>query len=154
MAARSSEPRPAPFLVAERTGTSTYTGRNERGAEVAIGPEGNAGVFSPGELLAIAVAACTGMSADSRIAFELGDDVPISVGVSRIPAEGERRYERLAVELVVTAPHQDPSRQVRMLETSRKAIEQYCTVSRTLEAGAAVALSLTAESTAGTEGPQ
>lgn len=141
----STADAPAPFLVTERVGKATYVGRNERGATVRIGPEGDDGVFSPGELLAVAVAACTGMSADSRVSWELGDDVPISVGVSRIKAEGENRYERFAVELVVTAPHQDAARQQRMLATARKAIEQYCTVSRTLEASAAVALSLTAE---------
>ena len=43
-------------LWVERTGTRTYVGRNGRGAEVQIGPLENAGSFSPGELLKVALA--------------------------------------------------------------------------------------------------
>ena len=134
-----------PLLWAERTGARTYTGRNARGASVLLGPEGEDGVFSPGELLAIAHAGCTGMSADSRIASELGDDVDITVGVTRHKQEGENRYGTLSVELVVDASSLTPERRERLLVAAHKAVEKLCTVSRTLEAGAAVDLAITAE---------
>lgn len=140
----SESPTPAPLWV-ERTGRRTYVGRNARGGSVEIGPEEVDGVISPGELLALALAGCTGMSADSRIASELGDDVAITVGVTRRKVEEENRYSDLVVELVVTAPGQDADRQERMLATARKAVDRLCTVSRTLEAGARVELRLVAE---------
>lgn len=140
--ATSAKPaKPARFLRAERTGRGTYTGRNERGATVAIGPEGEAGVFSPGELLAVAVAACTGMSAEARLTFELGDDVPICVDVERVKVDGENRYERFAVELLVAAAQQDPARRKRMFDAAAASIARSCTVSRTLSAGATTSVS-------------
>lgn len=142
MGGMTRAPSPEPFLVADRTGPSTYLGRNERGAQVRIGPEGDDGVFSPGELLAIAVAACAGMSADSRISWELGDDVPIAVTVRRTKVEGENRYGNLAVDLAVGTGHQDAARRERMLATSRTAIDKHCTVSRTVTAGCAVEFTL------------
>lgn len=135
---------PAPILVAERTGTSTYTGRNERGATVAIGPEGTDGVFSPGELLAIAVAACIGMSADSRISSELGDDVDLAVGITRTKDGDHNRYSGFTAELVVDGSTLSPERLIRLVTTATKAIDRHCTVSRTLKAGATVDLSINA----------
>ncbi|PWD50277.1 hypothetical protein C8046_05975 [Serinibacter arcticus] len=134
---------PDPLWV-ERTGTRTYTGHNAGGASVRIGPEGTPGVFSPGELLAIALAGCTGMSADSRLAAELGDDVAITVGVTRHKGEGNR-YERLAVELVVDTTELDPGHREHLLTAAHKAVEKLCTVSRTLEEGASVDLAITTE---------
>lgn len=132
-------------LWAERTGARTYTGHNGRGASVRIGPEDADGVFSPGELLAIALAGCTGMSSDSRVASELGDDVAITVGVTRTKDDGENRYPRLKVELVVDASALDPGRRERLEPAIVKAVERLCTVSRTLEAGAAVDLVISTE---------
>lgn len=137
-----AEITPAPILVAERTGPATYTGRNERGATVAIGPEGNEGVFSPGELLAIAVAACIGMSADSRISSELGDDVDLAVGITRTKDGDYNRYSGFTAELVVDGSTLSPERLVRLVATATKAIDRHCTVSRTLKAGASVDVSI------------
>ena len=55
-------------LWVERTGTRRYTGRSSRGAEVLIGSVDVEGVFTPGELLKIALAACSGMSSDQPLA--------------------------------------------------------------------------------------
>lgn len=139
--------KPATLYV-ERTGSVRWTGRNERGAEVLVGKEGAEGVFSPGELLAIALAGCAGMSAEGRITTELGDDVAMTVGVERVREPFENRYARFTVELVVSGPaveNQDASRRERMLTTAQAAIAKHCTVSRTVEAGAPTAVVVTAE---------
>ena len=47
-------------LWVERTGIRRFTGRSSRGAEVLIGSDGDDGVFTPGELLKIALAGCSG----------------------------------------------------------------------------------------------
>ena len=48
-------------LWVERTEVRRYTGRSSRGAQVLVGSEDVEGVFTPGELMKIALAACSGM---------------------------------------------------------------------------------------------
>ena len=55
-------------LWVERTGVRRYTGRSSRGAEVLVGNEDVEGVFTPGELMKIALAACSGMASDAAAA--------------------------------------------------------------------------------------
>ena len=59
-------------LWVERTGIRRYTGRSSRGAEVLIGSETDEGVFTPGELLKIALAGCSGLSSDQPLRRRLG----------------------------------------------------------------------------------
>ena len=61
-------------LWVERTGVRRYTGRSSRGAEVLVGSEDVEGVFTPGELMKIALAACSGMSSDAPLQRRLGED--------------------------------------------------------------------------------
>ncbi|HEX2212649.1 MAG TPA: OsmC family peroxiredoxin, partial [Mycobacterium sp.] len=61
-------------LWVERTGVRSYTGRSSRGAEVFVGNEDVEGVFTPGELMKIALAACSGMASDAPLRRRLGDD--------------------------------------------------------------------------------
>ena len=77
-------------LWVERTGIRRYTGRSSRGAEVLIGSETDDGVFTPGELLKIALAGCSGLSSDHPLRRRLGDDYPAVIRVSG-PADRERR---------------------------------------------------------------
>ena len=69
-------------LWVERTGIRRYTGRSSRGAEVLIGSESDEGVFTPGELLKIALAACSGLSSDHPLRARLGDDYQTTIRVS------------------------------------------------------------------------
>ncbi|MGV7750415.1 OsmC family protein, partial [Mycobacterium kansasii] len=69
-------------LWVERTGVRRYTGRSSRGAEVLVGSADVEGVFTPGELLKIALAACSGMSTDHVLARRLGEDYDATVRVS------------------------------------------------------------------------
>ena len=72
-------------LWVERTGTRRYTGHSSRGAEVLVGSEDVEGVFTPGELLKIALAACSGMCSDQPLARRLGDDYQAMVGCPATP---------------------------------------------------------------------
>src|SRR6202047_5310380 len=69
-------------LGAERTGVRRYPGRSSRGAEVLVGSDDVEGVFTPGELLKIALAACSGMSSDQPLARRLGGGHKAVVKVS------------------------------------------------------------------------
>ena len=82
-------------LWVERTGTRRYTGHSSRGAEVLVGSEDVEGVFTPGELLKIALAACSGMSSDQPLARRLGDDYQATVTVSGAADREQERYPLL-----------------------------------------------------------
>src|SRR3954470_18142605 len=73
IAAESLGSARADGLWAERVGTRRYTGHNARGAEVRMGPVEAGDVFTPGELLKIALAGCAGMSSDHTLARHLGE---------------------------------------------------------------------------------
>lgn len=79
-------------LWVERTGVRRYTGRSSRGAEVLVGSEDVEGVFTPGELMKIALAACSGMSSDQPLRRRLGDDYPATIRVSGPPDREQERY--------------------------------------------------------------
>src|ERR1700744_3221561 len=69
-------------LWVERTGSRRYTGYSSRGAQGLVGSEDGEGGFTTGELLKIALAACSGMSSDEPLARRLGDDYKAVVRVS------------------------------------------------------------------------
>ena len=132
-------------LWVERTGKRLYTGRNSRGAEVLIGSVGVENVFSPGELLKIALAGCSGLSADSKLSHYLGDDVDVTINVSGMSDPEEDRYPALAEELVVDLSALDAATRERLITIVHRAIDAHCTVGRTLDAGASVQLTVTGE---------
>jgi uncharacterized OsmC-like protein len=139
-------PEPSDPLWVERVGPKTYVARNARGAQVRIGPHGDDGVFSPGELLKVALAACSTMSAERPVLRRLGTpDAPISGAVRSIKSPGHNRYETLLTELVLPVDGIDADRRAEIEEVARHAVAKSCTVGRTLEAGAAVRLTVTGE---------
>ncbi|KMJ49808.1 OsmC family protein [Rhodococcoides fascians] len=129
-------------LWVERTGTRRYTGRSSRGAEVHIGSESVEGVFTPGELLKIALAACTGMSSDVPLSRRLGDDYSATVEVSGTADRENELYPELNEILRVDLSAMDPEAQQRLLTVVERAIDKVCTVGRTLKAGTAINLDI------------
>jgi uncharacterized OsmC-like protein len=128
---------------AERTGSRTYTGRNARGAEVRMGPSSAGAVFTPGELLKVALAGCCGMSSDLPLARRLGPDYAATVRVSGAGDELEDRYPHLREEIVVDLSALEGAALERLLIVVQRAVDENCTVGRTLLAGASVALVVT-----------
>ncbi|WP_045841862.1 OsmC family protein [Rhodococcus sp. PML026] len=129
-------------LWVERTGTRRYTGRSSRGAEVLIGSESVEGVFTPGELLKIALAACTGMSSDVPLSRRLGDDYSATVEVSGAANRENELYPELNEILRVDLSAMDPEAQQRLLTVVERAIDKVCTVGRTLKAGTTINLDI------------
>lgn len=132
-------------LWVERTGTRTYTGRNSRGGVVSIGPVEAGAVFTPGELLKVALAGCTGMSADHALARRLGDDVAVTVEVEGAGHPTEDRYPQLDERLIVDLSGLDEAAKERLLRVVRRAVDEHCTVGRTLKKGATIDLKVTGE---------
>lgn len=135
-------PAPADRLWVERTGIRTYTGRNTRGAEVLLGPSDAGAVFTPGELLKIALAGCSGMSADHALRHRLGDDVAVTVEVEGANLTAEDRYPELHERMVVDLSGLDEATKERLLRVVHRAVEEHCTVGNTLKAGATVELEI------------
>ena len=130
-------------LWVERTGVRRYTGRSSRGAEVLIGSETDDGVFTPGELLKIALAGCSGLSSDQPLRRRLGDDYQAVIRVSG-PADREKeRYPLLEEKLEIDLSGLSGAEIDRLVLVVNRAIEQVCTVGRTLKAGATVTFDVT-----------
>ena len=125
-------------LWVERTGVRRYTGRSTRGAEVLVGSEDVEGVFTPGELMKIALAACSGMSSDQPLRRRLGDDYAATIRVSGPADRDEERYPLLAETLEVDLSGLGPDEVARLLTVVERAIDQVCTVGRTLKNGTEV----------------
>ena len=126
-------------LWVERTGIRRYTGRSSRGAEVMIGSETDDGVFTPGELLKIALAGCSGLSSDQPLRRRLGDDYAAVIRVSGPADRDEERYPRLEETLEIDLSGLSAEDRDRLLVVVTRAIDQVCTVGRTLKAGAEIA---------------
>jgi uncharacterized OsmC-like protein len=136
-------------LWVDRIGSRRYLGHNTRGAQVLVGPAEAGAVFTPGELMKIALAGCSGMSADASLARRLGDDVPVSVHVSGPSDPAEVRYPTLHEELVVDLTGLSVEDRSRVETVIRRAVDRSCTVGRTLQQSAAVSLTVSSRDDSG-----
>lgn len=145
MADDTNAQAPSTELWVERTGVRRYTGRSSRGAEVLVGSADVEGVFTPGELLKIALAACSGMSTDHVLARRLGEDYDATVRVSGDADRDNEVYPELNEVLELDLSELDEAAQERLITVARRAVDQVCTVGRTLKAGTTVNLDIVAE---------
>jgi uncharacterized OsmC-like protein len=122
-------------LWVERTGVRRYTGHSSRGAQVLVGSEDVDGVFTPGELMKIALAACSGMSSDQVLARRLGDDYQATIRVSGDADREQERYPLLQETLEIDMSGLSEQEKERLQVVVNRAIDQVCTVGRTLKSG-------------------
>ena len=132
-------------LWVQRTGNRRYTGHSSRGAEVLIGSEDVDGVFTPGELMKIALAGCTGMATDVPLARRLGDEYDATVRVSGAADRENERYPHLEEVFELDLSELDPEAAQRLLTVVERAVDRVCTVGRTLKAGTEVSLKIDTE---------
>ena len=99
----------------------------------------------PGELLKIALAACTGMSSDRPLSRRLGDDYDATIKVSGAADRENELYPQLNEVLEVDLSELDPEAAQRLLVVVERAVDAVCTVGRTLKAGTKVGLSIETE---------
>jgi uncharacterized OsmC-like protein len=125
-------------LWVERTGVRSYTGRSSRGAEVLVGNEDVDGVFTPGELMKIALAACSGMSSDQPLRRRLGDEYKTAIKVSGPADREQERYPLLEERMEVDLSGLADDEVARLLTVVERAVDQVCTVGRTLKSGTKV----------------
>jgi uncharacterized OsmC-like protein len=130
-------------LWVERTGVRSYTGRSSRGAQVLVGNEDVEEVFTPGELMKIALAACSGMASDQPLRRRLGDDYTATIRVSGPPDRELERYPLLEENLEVDLSGLSDTEVSRLLTVVHRAVDQVCTVGRTLKSGTKVTFEVT-----------
>ena len=126
---------PAAGVWAKRLGTRHYMAGNEAGVSVEIGGEGN---FTPGELMKIALLTCQTLSADHRIARELGENGQLTAVAATVKNEAEERYESFTVDIDAALAGLDEDQLAKLRERVDVAIDRYCTVGHTVEHGAHV----------------
>jgi len=105
---------------------------------VLVGSEDVEGVFTPGELLKIALAACSGMSSDQPLRRRLGDDYDATIRVSGPADREQERYPLLEEVLEADLSSLTDEERERLLTVVGRAIDQVCTVGRTLKTGTEV----------------
>lgn len=127
-------------LWVERTGVRRYTGHSSRGAQVLVGSEDVEGVFTPGELMKIALAACSGMASDAPLQRRLGEDYRTTIAVSGAADRDQERYPQLAEHMHLDLSALSEEEVARVLTVVERAIDQVCTVGRTLKSGTKVTL--------------
>lgn len=125
-------------LWVERTGQRRYTGRSSRGAEVLVGSQDVEGVFTPGELMKIALAACSGMASDIPLQRRLGKDYETTIRVSGAADRDQERYPLLEERMDLDLSRLSESERARVLTVVERAVDSVCTVGRTLRSGTKV----------------
>lgn len=127
-------------LRVERTGTRRYVGHNPRGARVEVGSAEVEGAFTPGELLKIALGACTAMASDFTLSRRLGDDYGATVRIAGHADRAAERYPLLEETFELDLSALDPAMRERLLDMVRRSVDSACTVGRTLQAGTRIEL--------------
>jgi putative redox protein len=130
----------------ERTAAGQYTVRSVRGDTISVG-SGAEGSFTPVELLLAAIGCCAAIDVDvitSRRAEP--DEFTITVTGDKIrDRAGGNRMENLAASFTVRFPAGeagDAAREV-LPQAVRTSHDRLCTVSRTVESGTPVSVSVT-----------
>lgn len=136
------QPQPATELRVEREGTRRYVGLSSRGARVEIGSADVNGVFTPGELLKIALGACTAMASDFTVSRRLGEDYDATVHISGDADRESERYPRLEELYELDMSEIDAATAERLVAMIRRSVDKACTVGRTLQAGTEIALEI------------
>jgi uncharacterized OsmC-like protein len=90
----------------------------------------------------IALAACSGMSSDQPLARRLGDDFQSRIEISGVADREQERYPHLEETLVVDLSGLTEAEAERLRIVVNRAIDQVCTVGRTLKSGTEVSFEI------------
>jgi uncharacterized OsmC-like protein len=89
-------------------------------------------------LMKIALAACSGMSSDAPLTRRLGDDYKTNINVSGPADREQERYPLLEEHMELDLSGLPEDEVARLLTVVERAIDQVCTVGRTLKSGTKV----------------
>ncbi|GAA2813211.1 OsmC family protein [Saccharopolyspora taberi] len=128
----------------DRTGKHTFTATNGRGGEVTIGRDGAPDAFTPGELLLAAIAGCSAVTSENLLVRRLGEEAKLRVHADRSKApEDPNKFSEVQVTFDVDLGGiEDADERARLVDAVERAIERLCTVSRSVEEGTPITLTL------------
>ena len=121
-----------------------YTAHNSRGGVIALGKNTEAGVFTPGELFKLSIAACTLGASTGAIVQAVGQQPATRIHVASQPLEGESSivygevHERLEIDLQGV----DAAARQALLAEIYDILEHRCPIARTATRGVTVQLSV------------
>ncbi|WP_436495444.1 OsmC family protein [Actinokineospora sp. HUAS TT18] len=126
----------------ERTGTHEFVARNDRGASVAIGRVGQAGSFSPVELLLAAAAGCAAVTGEELIVRRAGE-IPVRVTAADVRPPGAHQLDGVDLLLDLDLSGLEAEAQDELRAVVQRAVAALCTVTRTLKQSASADLRFT-----------
>ncbi|MFF7980978.1 OsmC family protein [Streptomyces sp. NPDC007901] len=138
------------LVTVERTGTGHFTATNARGGTIDFGTGTGTGTgdgteFTPVELLLAAIGGCTAADVDASTSRHTEPTAfTVTVSGHKVSDEDGNRMTDLAVSFHVTFPAGAQGDRSRAILPRAVAVshERLCTVSRTVEAGTPVAVSV------------
>ena len=89
-------------------------------------------------VVALSAAACSGTSSDLPLARRLGDDYQATIRVSGDADREQERYPLLQETLEIDLSSLSDEEKQRVLVVVERAVDQVCTVGRTLKSGTKV----------------
>ncbi|MEU9971956.1 OsmC family protein [Streptomyces sp. NPDC051014] len=132
------------LVTIERTATGHFTATNARGGTIGFGTADGT-EFTPVELLLAAIGGCTAADVDVATGRHVEPDAfTVTVSGHKATDEGGNRMTDLAVSFSVTFPDGPSGDRARAILPRAVAVshDRLCTVSRTIEAGTPVAVSV------------
>ena len=126
-------------IEVRQTAQHVFTASNGRGAEVRIGRKDQDGSFSPVELLLAAAAGCVAVTAETLITRRVGE---FTAHAEHVSVEGAHEVTTVPVSLDYDVSGLDDAQRAALETVVRRAVEQLCTVTRTLKASATTPLTL------------
>ncbi|MEU6276217.1 OsmC family protein [Streptomyces populi] len=131
-------------VTVERTGTGHFTATNARGGTIAFGTTGE-DEFTPVELLLAAIGGCTAADVDVATGRHVEPTrFTLTVTGDKISDEHGNRMTDLAVTFSVAFPDGEPGDRARAIlpRAVKTSHDRLCTVSRTIEAGTPVTVTV------------
>ncbi|WP_234544258.1 OsmC family protein [Streptomyces shenzhenensis] len=132
------------LVTVERTGTGRFTATNARGGTITFGT-GDGTEFTPVELLLAAIGGCTAADVDVSTSRHVEPTAfTVTVSGHKVSDEDGNRMTDLAVAFSVAFPDGAAGDRARAILPRAVAVshDRLCTVSRTVEAGTPVAVSV------------
>ncbi|MFD8722917.1 OsmC family protein [Streptomyces sp. NPDC059629] len=132
------------LVTVERTTTGRFAATNARGGTVAFGT-GDGTEFTPVELLLAAIGGCTAADVDVSTSRHTEPTAfTVTVSGHKVGDEDGNRMTDLAVSFRVTFPEGTAGDRARAILPRAVAVshDRLCTVSRTIEAGTPVTVSV------------
>jgi uncharacterized OsmC-like protein len=127
------------MINVERVGEHEFVATNDRGASVRIGRKGQEGSFSPVELLVAAAAGCAVVTSETLILRRTGGDQLTAVA-DAVQSESGNEVISIPVTLSYDLSAVEDAEALEVVV--RRAVEQFCTVTRTLKQSATAPLQL------------